>query len=108
MALLLVFGGSAIPPALDAPVLRVLAGGAVSGLLGTVLFNSGLRRVPTAAAGALSYLEPLPASVIGWAVFREALGPWGLLGGALVLAAGAWVAAEPRAPEQPLPVASGA
>lgn len=108
VALLLVFGGSAIPPALDASVLRVLAGGAVCGLLGTVLFNSGLRRVPTASAGALSYLEPLTASIVGWVVFREALGPWGLLGGALVLAAGAWVAAEPRAPEVPSPVASGA
>lgn len=108
VALLLFFGGSAIPPTFDVSVLRVLAGGAVCGLTGTVLFNSGLRHVPTAAAGTLAYLEPLTASVLGWALFNEALGPWGLLGGAVVLAAGAWVASEPRAPEAPLPVTSGA
>lgn len=108
LALLLVFGGSALPPALDASVLRVLAGGLLVSLLGTALFNSGLRHVPTAAAGALTYLEPLTASLVGWAVFGEALGPWGFVGGALVLGAGVWVATEPRTPEEPLPVTSGA
>lgn len=106
--LLLLFGGKAVPAVLDASVLRVLAGGAMCGVLGTSLFNAGLRRVPTAAAGALTYLEPLTASLLGWALFGEALGSWGLLGGALVLTAGAWVAAESRAPEAPVPVASGA
>lgn len=107
-ALLLVFGGSALPPALDANVLRVLAGGVLCGVVGTSLFNAGLSRVPTAAAGALTYLEPLTASLLGWALFHEALGPWGLAGGLLVLCTGAWVAAEPRAPEEPVPATSGA
>ncbi|XXF80355.1 DMT family transporter [Myxococcaceae bacterium GXIMD 01537] len=108
VALLLVFGGSALPPALDGAVLRVLAGGAMCGLLGTVLFNSGLRRVPTAAAGTLAYLEPLTASLIGWAVFREALGPLSVVGGLMVLASGVWVASEPRAPEPSAPVPAAA
>ncbi|MCP3140817.1 DMT family transporter [Pyxidicoccus xibeiensis] len=101
--LLLYFGGEALPPALDGAALRVLAGGLVCGLIGNILFNAGLRRVPTAAVGALTYLEPLTASVVGWAVFAEALTPVGMAGGVLVLVAGAWVAAERRAPVLILP-----
>nr|WP_225938019.1 DMT family transporter [Myxococcus sp. RHSTA-1-4] len=101
--LLLYFGAEALPPAmLDAATLRVLVGGAVCGLTGNILFNAGLRRVPTAAAGALTYLEPLTASVVGWAFFAESLTPLGVAGGMLVLAAGAWVAAERRAPSRAL------
>ncbi|QSQ24626.1 EamA family transporter [Pyxidicoccus parkwayensis] len=105
-ALLLYFGAQALPPALDGATLRVLAGGLVCGLTGTLLFNAGLKRVPTAAAGALTYLEPLTASVVGWAVFSEALTPAGVAGGVLVLLAGAWVAAERRAPAPILPAPS--
>jgi drug/metabolite transporter (DMT)-like permease len=101
-ALLLYFGAEALPPALDGAALRVLMGGAVCGLIGNILFNTGLRRVPTAAAGALTYLEPLTASLVGWAVFAEALTPTGAAGGLLVLVAGAWVAAERRAPARVL------
>ena len=104
VALLLFFGGEALPPAVDASALRVIAGGVVCGIGGNILFNTGLRRVPTAAAGALTYLEPLTASVVGWAYFSEALTPVGLVGGVLVLVAGAWVAAERRAPARVLPV----
>ncbi|MDY7229688.1 DMT family transporter [Hyalangium rubrum] len=96
--LLLFFGRSALPP-LELPVLWVVAGGVLSGLIGNILFNSGLRRIPTAAASALTYLEPLTASLVGWVFFSEALGSWGLLGGALVLGVGVWVAAESRVPE---------
>lgn len=107
-ALLLCFGAEALPPALDGDVLRVLLGGAVCGLAGNILFNTGLRQVPTAAAGALTYLEPLTASVMGLAFFEESLTPAGLAGGVLVLVAGAWVAAERRAPTGGLPVPSAA
>ncbi|NMO17918.1 EamA family transporter [Pyxidicoccus fallax] len=103
-ALLLYFGAEALPPALlDAATLRVLVGGLVCGLTGNILFNAGLRHVPTAAAGALTYLEPLTASVMGWAFFAEGLTPLGIAGGVLVLVAGAWVAAERRAPARVLP-----
>ncbi|MBJ6762019.1 EamA family transporter [Myxococcaceae bacterium JPH2] len=98
VALLCVFGRGALPPALDVNVARVLAGGLVCGLGGSILFNAGLRRVPTAAAGALTYLEPLTAALLGWACFQEALTPVGVVGGVLVLAAGVWVAAGSREP----------
>jgi DME family drug/metabolite transporter len=107
LVLLLVFGRSALPPALDAPVLLVAAGSVLCGILGNMLFNAGLRRIPTAAAGALTYLEPLTAAVLGQLVFGEALGPLGLLGGLVVLATGVWVASESRAPATPAPAPTG-
>ncbi|HET9452377.1 MAG TPA: DMT family transporter [Aggregicoccus sp.] len=99
LGVLAVYGGEALPGALGPGVALVVLGSGVCGALGNTLFNRGLRHVSTSAAGALIYLEPLAASAVGWAVFGEALGPWGLLGGMLVLGAGAWVAAErPAAP----------
>jgi drug/metabolite transporter (DMT)-like permease len=106
--LLLWFGADALPPAWDGAVLRVLVGGVVCGLVANSVFNVGLRHVPTAAAGALTYLEPLTASLVGWAVFSEGLTPVGVVGGALVLAAGAWVASERRAPAPLAPAESAA
>ncbi|HZI11431.1 MAG TPA: DMT family transporter [Myxococcus sp.] len=104
--LLLFFGADALPPTLDGGTLRVLMGGLVCGLGANSLFTVGLRQVPTAAAGALTYLEPLTASLVGWAVFAEGLTPAGLAGGVLVLAAGAWVASERRAPAPLVPAGS--
>jgi DME family drug/metabolite transporter len=106
LTLLLMFGRDALPP-LQAPVLWVVAGGVLCGILGNILFNTGLRRVPTAAASALMYLEPLTATLSGWAFLHEALPLWGLLGGALILAVGVWVATEPRTPDSLLPSFSG-
>ena len=102
LTLLILFRGSALPP-IGLPVLWVLAGGLVSGLIANILFNQGMRHIPTSATGALTYLEPLTATVLGWLVFHEALGPWGLFGGILVLAIGVWVATEPRTLNSPLP-----
>jgi drug/metabolite transporter (DMT)-like permease len=105
--LLLLFGPSALPP-LQVSALWVVLGGLSAGILGNILFNTGLRRIPTTAASALTYLEPLTASVLGWVFLHESLGPWALLGGLLVLAVGVWVAAEPRQPvDSPLPPISG-
>lgn len=106
--LLLCFGADALPPALDGATLRVLVGGVVCGLVANSLFYAGLRHVPTAAAGALTYLEPLTASLVGWALFAEGLTLAGLAGGVLVLVAGAWVASERRAPAPRVPVPSAA
>ena len=103
LVLLLVFGRGALPPALDSNVLLVGASGLLCGLFGNVLFIVGLRRIPTAAAGALTYLEPLTGAVLGQLVFGEVLGPLGLLGGLVVLATGVWVASEARAPASPAP-----
>lgn len=107
LVLLIVFGRSALPPTLDSRLLLVVAGGLLCGLGGNMLFNAGLRRIPTAAAGALTYLEPLTAALVGQLVFGEALDSLGLLGGVVVLASGAWVASESRAPARAAPVPTG-
>jgi drug/metabolite transporter (DMT)-like permease len=107
LALLLVFGRSALPPALEPRILLAAAGALLCGLFANMLFNAGLRRLPAAAAGSLMYLEPLTAALVGQLVFGEALGTTSLLGGLIVLAAGAWVASEARAPAQGAPVPTG-
>ncbi len=107
LLLLLFFGRGALPPALDSSALQVAAGTLLCGIAGNSLFYSGLRHVPTATAGALTYLEPLTAALVGVLVFGEALGPLGLLGGVVVLVSGAWVASESRAPAQPVAAPTG-
>lgn len=98
LALLLVFGRAALPPVLAPSLLWVAGGALLCGLVGNTVFNMGLRQVPASTAAALTYLEPLTAALLGLAVFGEALGPGGLLGGAIVLGCGVWVARERRAP----------
>ena len=107
LALVLVFQGEALPPALDVGVLWVGGGALLCGLVGNSVFTVGLRHVPAAAASALTYLEPLTAAVLGWLVFGETLGVRSLVGGALVLAAGVWVASESRAAAGTTAVAAG-
>ena len=52
-----------------------------------VMFTAGLGRVPATAAGIVSLLEPLTATTLGLLVFGERLGPVGIAGAALLLAA---------------------
>lgn len=99
LALLLVFGREALPPALDSGVLVASCGVFLCGFVASLLFYAGLRRIPTATASALTYLEPLTAALVGVIVFGESLGPLGILGGLVVLGSGVWVASEPRARE---------
>ncbi len=91
LALLALYGRAALPPA-PGPALVVMAGGLLCGLAASVLFYAGLRRVPAEVAGALTYLEPLTASLLGAALYGERLGAAGLAGAALVLGSGVWVA----------------
>jgi DME family drug/metabolite transporter len=51
-----------------------------------VLFTIGLRRVPATAAGIVSLLEPLTATLLGLVAFGESLGAPGSAGAALLLA----------------------
>jgi drug/metabolite transporter (DMT)-like permease len=90
---LLLFGGDAIPAAAPG-ALRVAVGSLLCGLLATSLFFKGVTLVPSAVAGALTYLEPLTAALVGWAVFGEGLSALQLVGGAVVLASGVAVAVE--------------
>jgi len=55
--------------------------------LAYILFTAGLRRVPATTAGVVSLLEPLTATTLGVIVFGESLGPAGMAGAALLLAA---------------------
>ena len=84
-----------ITPALlgAGPVVRPLAEawpllvylGVVPTALAYVLFTAGLERAPATAAGIVSLLEPLTATLLGVLVFGERLGAAGTLGGALLL-----------------------
>ncbi len=105
LALLLVFRGEALPP-LEPRVLWAVAGAALCGLLATVSFNRGLIAVPAPAASALTYLEPVTASLLGVLVFAEAMRPVAVAGVAVVIAAGLFVAGERRQSEPA--VATGA
>ena len=106
LTLLLFFGREAVPPP-QLSALWVVAGGVLCALSGNLLFNAGLRHISASATGALTYMEPLTATLLGWIFLHEALGPWGLVGGTLVLALGVWVATEPRNADSPLPSISG-
>ena len=91
--LLLIFGADAIPAA-GPGTLRVALGSLVCGVLATALFFRGVRLIPATVTGALSYLEPLTAALVGWLAFGEALNLAGLAGVVLVLASGVAVATE--------------
>jgi DME family drug/metabolite transporter len=60
------------------------------------LFAAGLNRVPATAAGIVALLEPLTATTLGLVVFGERLGPLGVAGALLLLAAIALLATVRR------------
>lgn len=92
VVLLAVFGGGAVPPTVDAGFWRMVVGAFVAGLGGGLVFNEGLRRVPSSLAGVLTYLEPVVAALVGVMVFGEPFGLQRLAGVVVVLGTGAWVA----------------
>jgi drug/metabolite transporter (DMT)-like permease len=53
-----------------------------------LLYTTILRHVTAQAAGILSFLEPVSATVLAWALLGESLGVATVLGGVLVLSAG--------------------
>jgi drug/metabolite transporter, DME family len=95
-ALLLLPLAGALPP-LRLFFFRPLAGALLVGWGGGCLFLLGLRLIPAQRGAVLTYFEPLVASAVGAAVFDEAPGPLGLLGGLLILAGGLAVALQPPA-----------
>jgi DME family drug/metabolite transporter len=60
------------------------------------LFTAGLGRVPATAAGIVTLLEPLTATTLGVVIFGERLGPIGVAGAGLLLAALALLATARR------------
>lgn len=100
LTLLAIFGWSAVPWGASAASLGwILAGAALCGLFACGLFYAGLVRIPAQVAGPLTYLEPLVASGVGFAVFGERLSALALLGAAVILAAGVYVVTERRSEE---------
>lgn len=61
--------------------------GAVPTALAYAMYTAALRAVPAGSAAIVGLLEPLTATVLGTLLFGEALGPVGLLGGLLLVAA---------------------
>ncbi len=65
----------------------------------TLAYTALLRRVTAQAAGMLTFLEPVSAVLLAWLLLDETLSAQALVGGALVLAAGAAVVLlEPTEP----------
>ena len=56
----------------------------VTTLLAGVLYLSGLRRIEPGRASLIATIEPVVASVLGYAVLRERLAQWQVVGGLLV------------------------
>jgi len=69
-----------------------IAGALLLGAYGAAMFYAGLRHIPASRAAILTYLEPLVAAMVGFFSFGEPLGPTGVAGAALIIAAGAAVA----------------
>jgi drug/metabolite transporter (DMT)-like permease len=96
-----------LPTAEEWPAVLVL-GAVLTAVLG-VLYVRTLRAVTAQAAGLLSYLEPVSASLLAWAILGETVGWEVAVGGLAVLAGGALVVlyegGESAAPEAPLATA---
>lgn len=69
-------------------------GALICGVLGAALFFRGVTRIPAAVTGALTYLEPLVAALVGLLAFGEAIDAAGAVGVVMVLASGVAVATE--------------
>ncbi len=92
----LLFAGGVIPE--DAAEWgAVLLLGVVFTGISTLIYTGLLRHVTAQAAGVLTFLEPVSAIVLAWALLDQSLSRRALVGGALVLCAGiAVVALEPN------------
>jgi drug/metabolite transporter, DME family len=91
----------------DAPWRQVIAGWAWLSYLGVIatgvayaIYTIGLRSVPASAAGIVSLMEPLTATLLGVGLFGERLGTLGVVGAVLMfIAIGLLLAApEPSPP----------
>jgi drug/metabolite transporter, DME family len=63
----------------------LLAAGLGPGALAALCFTAGVARVEASVAAVLALLEPLVATIIGVAVWGEAMGPLSLFGAAMVV-----------------------
>jgi len=68
--------------------------GCVPTALAYGLFLRGMHTTSATAASTITLLEPLTATLLAVALFHERLGPWGVVGGALLLGAVAALARQ--------------
>jgi len=61
--------------------------GCVPSFLGYALFQTGIRSLSATVASIVTMCEPLTAALLAWILFREELGPFGLLGAGFLLGA---------------------
>ncbi|MFL5706722.1 MAG: DMT family transporter [Ktedonobacteraceae bacterium] len=70
--------------------------GCVPTALGYGLFQVGMRSLSATVASTVTMCEPLTAAILAWILFREELGPLGLLGAGFLLGAMAIIMLVPR------------
>jgi len=74
--------------------MSVAAMGLLATTVTTYLWNWGLAQVPASQAGVFVNLEPVVGAILGVLVIHDVLGPYGLVGGILVIGAAIFVAAN--------------
>ena len=74
--------------------ISVIAMGLLATTVTTYLWNWGLAQVPASQAGVFLNLEPVVGAILGVLVLQDVLGPFGLAGGLLVIAAAVYVALD--------------
>ena len=77
----------------------VAAMGLLATTITTYLWNWGLSYVPASQAGVFINLEPVIGAMLGVIIFSDVLGPYALIGGALVVGAAVYVASSDNHPE---------
>ncbi len=92
--LLAIFRGAAVPP-WGPGVVRMALAGVVLGLVALMIFVRAVRHVPAPIAATITYVEPVTAAALGALVLGEHVGQLAVLGAAVVVGAGVWVAFEP-------------
>lgn len=97
--LLAIFRRAAVPPWGPA-VVRMAVAGVVLGLVALMIFVRAVRHVPAPIVATITYVEPVTAAALGALVLGEHVGRLAILGAAVVVAAGVWVAFEPAQPAQ--------
>jgi drug/metabolite transporter (DMT)-like permease len=74
--------------------MSVAAMGLLATTFTTFLWNWGLAQVPASQAGVFINLEPVVGALLGVLIFHDLLGPYGIIGGLLVIGAAIYVASD--------------
>jgi drug/metabolite transporter (DMT)-like permease len=107
VVLLALFRDRALPAA-GPGLARVALASVVLGPLAMIVLVRAIRNVQAPIAATIGYVEPVTAAAVGALLLGERIGSLALVGAAVVVAAGVWVALErPAPPAAPLPATEG-